>query len=42
VLYGSAMQCAYGLAEHIGPSPVGSERARKALADFVERALFPK
>lgn len=41
VLYGSAMQCAYGLAEHIGPSPVGADRAKKALADFIERALFP-
>jgi len=42
VLYGSAMQCAYGLAEHVGPPPVGTERARKALADFIERALFPR
>jgi len=42
VLYGSAMQCAYGLAEHVGPPPVGIERARKALADFIERALFPR
>jgi len=42
VLYGSAMQCAYGLAEHVGPPPVGSDRARKALADFIERALFPR
>jgi AcrR family transcriptional regulator len=42
VLYGSAMQCAYGLAEHVGPPPVAAERARKALTDFIERALFPK
>lgn len=41
VLYGSAMQCAYGLAEHVGPAPVGPDRAKKALADFIERALFP-
>jgi len=41
VLYGSAMQCAYGLAEHVGPPPVGADRAKKALADFIERALFP-
>ncbi|MBL0220664.1 MAG: TetR/AcrR family transcriptional regulator [Myxococcales bacterium] len=41
VLYGSAMQCAYGLAEHVGPAPIGPDRAKKALADFVERALFP-
>ncbi|MBA3462878.1 MAG: TetR/AcrR family transcriptional regulator [Deltaproteobacteria bacterium] len=42
VLYGSAMQCAYGLAEHVGPAPVGSDRAKKALTDFIERALFPR
>lgn len=41
VLYGSAMSCAYGLAEHTGPAPLSAERARKALADFIERALFP-
>lgn len=41
VLYGSAMQCAYGLAEHAGPAPVGADRAKKALVDFIERALFP-
>ncbi|MDB4961600.1 MAG: transcriptional regulator, TetR family [Myxococcales bacterium] len=42
VLYGSAMQCAYGLAEHVGPAPVSLERAKKALTDFIERALFPR
>ena len=42
VLYGSAMQCAYGLAEHAGPAPVGADRAKKALVDFIERALFPR
>lgn len=42
VLYGSAMQCAYGLAEHVGPPPVAPERAKTALTDFIERALFPK
>ena len=42
VLYGSAMQCAYGLAEHVGPAPVGADRAKTALADFIERALFPR
>jgi len=41
VLYGSAMQCAYGLAEHAGPAPVGADRTKKALVDFIERALFP-
>ncbi len=40
VLYGCAMQTAYGLAGHVGPSPVDAERARKALAAFIERALF--
>jgi len=41
VLYGSAMQCAYGLAGHVGPPPVPPERARAALTAFIERALFP-
>lgn len=41
VLYGSAMQCAYGLAEYVGPAPVNPERAKKALTSFIERALFP-
>ncbi len=42
VLYGSAMQTAYGLAGHEGPPPISTDRARKALTDFIERALFPK
>jgi AcrR family transcriptional regulator len=41
VLYAGAMQTAYGLAGHIGPPPIGAERARRALTDFIERALFP-
>jgi AcrR family transcriptional regulator len=41
VLYGSAMQCAYGLAEHVGPAPIDAARAKTALTDFIERALFP-
>ncbi len=41
VLHASAMQTAYDLAGHTGPSPIGAERARKALTDFIERALFP-
>lgn len=41
VLYGSAMQCAYGLAGHFGAPPVGAERAKAALTGFIERALFP-
>jgi len=40
VLYGAAMHTAYGLAGHYGPPPIGAERARKALTDFIERALF--
>jgi len=42
VLYGATMHTAYGLAGHFGPSPIGAERARKALTDFIERALFPR
>ena len=41
VLYGSAMQCAHGLAEYVGPSLVTVDRAKKALTAFIERALFP-
>ncbi|MEJ7598926.1 MAG: helix-turn-helix domain-containing protein [Kofleriaceae bacterium] len=36
VLYGSAMQCAYGLAGHFGPAPISAERAGRA--DHVHRA----
>jgi AcrR family transcriptional regulator len=41
VLYGSGMQCAYGLAVHLIPPAIDRERARKALTAFIERALFP-
>jgi hypothetical protein len=41
VLYGSAMQCAYGLAVQLAPSTMASDRARAALTAFIERALFP-
>jgi len=41
ILYGSAMQTAYGLAGHIGDPPVDAERARRALTSFIERTLFP-
>lgn len=41
VLHGSALHTAYGLAGHYGPPPVGADRARKALTDFIERAMFP-
>lgn len=40
VLYGSAMQCAYGLAGHFGAPPIDAERGKAALASFIERALF--
>jgi AcrR family transcriptional regulator len=41
VLHGSVMETAYGLAGHRGPPPIDPDRARKALTDFIERALFP-
>ena len=41
VLYGSAMETAYGLAGHFGAPPVSAERARAALTSFIERTLFP-
>ena len=41
ILYGSAMQTAYGLAGHVGPPPVDAARARAALTSFIERTLFP-
>jgi AcrR family transcriptional regulator len=41
VLHGSVMETAYGLAGHRGPPSIDPDRARKALTDFIERALFP-
>jgi AcrR family transcriptional regulator len=41
VLYGAAMQCAYGLAVHLVPVALDRKRAQAALAAFIERALFP-
>jgi AcrR family transcriptional regulator len=41
VLHGAALHTAYGLAGHYGPAPVDADRARAALSDFIERALFP-
>lgn len=41
VLYGAAMQCAYGLAVHLVPVAIDRDRARAALTAFIERALFP-
>jgi AcrR family transcriptional regulator len=40
VLHASVMETAHGLAGHRGPSPIDAERARKALTDFIERAIF--
>lgn len=41
VLYGAAMQCAYGLAVALVPVAIDRDRARAALAAFIDRALFP-
>ena len=41
VLYGAAMQCAYGLAIQLVPTALDGDRAQAALATFIERALFP-
>lgn len=41
VLYGSAMQTAYGIAGHMGPPPIDADRAKAALTALIERALFP-
>jgi AcrR family transcriptional regulator len=41
VLYGAAMQCAYGMAVHLVPSAIDRTRTQEALAAFIERALFP-
>jgi AcrR family transcriptional regulator len=42
VLHGAVVEAAYGLAGHRGPSTISAERARKALTDFIERAVFPE
>lgn len=41
VLYGSAMQTAYGIAGHTGAPPIDADRAKAALTALIERALFP-
>jgi AcrR family transcriptional regulator len=41
VVYGAAMQCAYGLAVQLVPTQLSRERAQAALTAFIERALFP-
>jgi hypothetical protein len=42
VLHAAVVEAAYGLAGHRGPPPVSAERARQALTDFIERAIFPR
>jgi AcrR family transcriptional regulator len=42
VLHGAVVEAAYGLAGHRGPSGISTDRARKALTDFIERAVFPR
>lgn len=41
VIHAAATETAHGLAGHLGPPPIDAERARQALTDFIERALFP-
>ena len=42
ILHASVVEAAYGLAGHRGPPPVSAERARRALTDVIERAVFPR
>lgn len=42
VIHNSVMETAYGLAGHRGASLINPERARRALTDLIERALFPE
>jgi AcrR family transcriptional regulator len=41
VLHNAVVETAYGLAGHRGAPPISAERARTALTDFIERAVFP-
>ena len=41
VIYGAAMQAAYGLAVYLVPTAIDRDRARAALVSLIERALFP-
>jgi AcrR family transcriptional regulator len=41
VLHAAVVEIAYSLAGHRGPPPITAERARQALTDFIERAVFP-
>jgi AcrR family transcriptional regulator len=42
VLHAAVLEAAYGLAGHRGPPPISAERARQAVTDFIERAIFPR
>ena len=42
VVHASVVETAYGLAGHCGMPPISSERARRALTDIIERAIFWK
>ncbi len=41
VLHAAVLESAYSLAGHRGPPPISADRARQALTDFIERAVFP-
>ncbi|HEX3762958.1 MAG TPA: TetR/AcrR family transcriptional regulator [Kofleriaceae bacterium] len=41
VLHAAVVEAAYSLAGHRGPPPISADRARSALTDFIERAIFP-
>ncbi len=41
VVHASVLEAAYGLAGHRGPPPISAARARQAVTDLVERAVFP-
>jgi AcrR family transcriptional regulator len=41
VLHAAVLEAAYSLAGHRGPPPISADRARQALTDFIERAVFP-
>jgi AcrR family transcriptional regulator len=40
LVHGAVMSAAWGIAGHRGPPPVAAARARAALTDLIERALF--
>ncbi|HEX7938236.1 MAG TPA: hypothetical protein VF483_04540, partial [Gemmatimonadaceae bacterium] len=41
MLHSAVIEAAYSLAGHRGPPPITAARARQALTDFIERAVFP-